>query len=263
MIDRQVKAGHIIKQIDHQPITAGQDYFPMLTGKVGKRVLLTIADDKGKEYEITIKPISYGTQYELLYDRWIEQRAKTVEQATNGQVGYIHIKSMDSHSFRKTYSELLGKYRNCKSIIIDERHNGGGWLHNDLAILLSGRHYMTFESRGQQLGIEPFTQWTKPSCLMITENCYSNANGFPYTYKTLGIGKLIGAPMAGTMTAVWWEPIADGRLTLGIPEIYCLDNNGRPLENHTLYPNIESHNTPEDLTEGYDRQLMRAIEEMK
>lgn len=263
VIDRRVKAGHVIRQIDHQPVLAGKDYFPLLSGKVGKRVLLTISDSCGKDYEITVKPISNGEQTRLLYSRWADQRAKTVEKETGGRVGYIHIKSMNSESFRKTYAELLGKYRNCKAVIIDERHNGGGWLHNDLAILLSGRKYMSFESRGQKLGIEPFTQWTKPSCLLINENCYSNANGFPFTYKTLGIGKLIGAPMAGTMTAVWWETLADGKLVLGNPEIYCRDNNGTPLENHTLYPDIETHNSPEDIANGHDRQLMRAIEEMK
>ena len=263
VVDHKVKAGHIIKQINHQPIEAGKDYFPLLTGKLGERTLLTIDDENGKSYEIYVKPISNGTQTSLLYNRWVDQRAQIVEHETNGQVGYIHVKAMDSQSFRNTYSQLLGKYRSCKAIIIDERHNGGGWLHNDLAILLSGRKYMEFESRGQKLGIDPFTQWTKPSCVMVTENCYSNANGFPYTYKALGIGKLIGAPMAGTMTAVWWENLANGRVTLGIPEIYCRDNNGRTLENNTLYPNIESHNSPEDLISGYDRQLMRAIEEMK
>ncbi len=263
VIDRQVKAGHIVRQIDHQPIEAGKDYFPLLTGKVGKRVLLTLSDSQGNDYEITVKPISCAAQNELLYSRWVDRRTKTVEQETNGEVGYIHIKSMDSESFRKTYADLLGKYRNCKAVIIDERHNGGGWLHNDLAILLSGRQYMSFESRGQRLGIDPFTQWTKPSCLLINEDCYSNANGFPFTYKALGIGKLIGSPMAGTMTAVWWEPLADGRLTLGNPEVYCRGNNGETLENHTLYPDIETHNTPQDIVSGYDRQLMRAIQEMK
>ena len=262
VIDRQIKAGHIIKQIDHKPILANQDYFPLLTGKAGKRVLLTITDEKGKDYEIHVKPISNGQQQELLYTRWTDQRAEIVSQKSNGQVGYIHVRGMNSPSFRHTYSQLLGKYRNCKAVVIDERHNGGGWLHNDLAILLSGRQYMTFTSRGQKLGIDPFTQWTKPSCLRVNEDCYSNANGFPYTYKTLGIGKLIGTPMAGTMTAVWWENIAGGRLTLGIPEVYCLDTKGTPLENQNLYPDIETHNSPEDLVNGHDRQLLKAIEEM-
>jgi C-terminal processing protease CtpA/Prc len=28
---------------------------------------------------------------------------------------------------------------------------------------------------------------------------------FPYAYQELKIGKLIGMPVAGTGTAVWWE----------------------------------------------------------
>lgn len=261
--DQKIKAGHVITQIDHQPIKANEDYFPLLAGKAGKQLLLTIADEAGKTYETYVKPITTGQQTELLYNRWIEQRAAIVEKETGGKIGYVHIKGMNSESFRKTYADVLGRYRNCNSMIIDERHNGGGWLHNDLAILFSGKEYQKFESRGQKLGIDPFVQWTKPSCLLVTEDCYSNANGFPYTYKTLGIGKVIGAPMAGTMTAVWWENIAGGRLTLGIPQIYCVATNGKPLENQNFFPDIEVHNSPEDLVDGYDRQLLRAIEEMK
>lgn len=262
VIDKKVKAGHVIMQVNHEPIKAGEDYYPLLSGKVGKQVLLTINDENGKSYEIYVKPISYGTQNALLYDRWVDQRAAIVAKESKGQIGYVHVKAMNSESFRKTYADVLGKYRNCKAIIVDERHNGGGWLHNDLAILLGGREYQTFESRGQRLGHDPINQWTKPSCMLVTEDCYSNANGFPYTYKTLGIGKIIGAPMAGTMTAVWWETFAGGRLTLGIPQIYCKDTNGTPLENQNFFPDIEEHNSPEDLVNGYDRQLMRAIQEM-
>lgn len=263
VIDKKVQPGHIIMQINHEPVKAGEDYYPLLAGKSGKQVLLTINDDKGQPYEIFVKPISLGTQNALLYDRWVERRAAIVAKETNGQVGYVHVKAMNSESFRKTYADALGKYGACKAMIIDERHNGGGWLHNDLAILFSGKQYQTFVSRGQKLGFDPMNQWTKPSCLLVTEDCYSNANGFPYTYKTLEIGKVIGAPMAGTMTAVWWETFAGGRLTLGIPQIYCVAVNGQPLENQNFYPDIEVHNAPEDLVSGYDRQLMRAIQEMK
>ena len=42
------------------------------------------------------------------------------------------------------------------------------------------------------------------SCMLVCEDNYSNAHGTPYVYKTLGIGKLVGTPVAGTMTAVWW-----------------------------------------------------------
>lgn len=93
------------------------------------------------------------------------------------------------------YSELLGRYRNKEAVIVDTRHNGGGWLHDDVVTLLSGKEYQRFVPRGQYIGSDPFNKWLKPSCMLACEDNYSNAHGTPYVYKTLGIGKLIGTPL--------------------------------------------------------------------
>ena len=81
-------------------------------------------------------------------------------------------------------------------------------------------------------------------------------------YKALGLGKLVGTPMAGTMTAVWWESLDDGSLILGLPEVNCLDMEGKPIENLQLDPDIPVDNTPEQMLSGDDRQLKRAIDLM-
>ena len=73
-----------------------------------------------------MKAISYGAQRELLYKRWVERNRKKVEELSGGRLGYVHIKGMDSQSFRKMYSELLGRYRNKEAVVVDVRHNGGG-----------------------------------------------------------------------------------------------------------------------------------------
>ena len=78
----------------------------------------------------------------------------------------------------------------------------------------------------------------------------------------LGIGKLIGTPVAGTMTAVWWENLLDPSIVFGIPQVGCRDMRGKYGENTQLDPDIEVYNTPEDYLNGYDRQLVRAVEEM-
>ena len=81
-------------------------------------------------------------------------------------------------------------------------------------------------------------------------------------YKTLGLGKLIGAPVPGTMTAVWWERQLDPSLVFGIPQVGVKDENGQYLENHQLQPDIEVYNSPESQLRGEDTQLERAVEEM-
>lgn len=259
----EVTAGCIIEKIDGEAIKAGKDYNALLDGKSGKNVRLTIKNTKGKTFDLTIKAISQGYQQELLYKRWVDRNRAIVDSVSKGRIAYVHVKAMDSESFRTVYSELLSdKNRNKDAVIVDERHNGGGWLHDDLCTLLSGKQYQEFVPHGKVVGKDPFNKWTKPSCVLICEDDYSNGHGFPWVYKELGIGKLIGAPVAGTMTAVWWETLMDRSLVFGIPQVGCRDMRGTFGENTTLYPDIEVYNSPEDYINGHDTQLIRAVEEM-
>ena len=261
--DNRIKAGMTIMSIDRQPIKKGEDYYPLLAGKADKWVLLTLTEGKGnKTFDVYVKPCSQGKQTGLLYKRWTRRAEETVRQRSNGKVGYVHIEGMNSPSFRKVFSDLLGKYRNCDAVVVDERHNGGGWLHEDLAVLFSGRKFQTFTSRGQYLGADPFNRWYKPSCVVMCENCYSNAHGFPYMYKELGLGKLVGTSMAGTMTAVWWENQVDPTLILGIPEVNCVGLDGKVCENQQLDPDIPAPLLPEDQLKGNDTQLNAAVDLM-
>lgn len=258
-----VVPGCIIERIDGQAIVKDQDYFPLLEGKAGRKVLLTMYNPAtGKRFDVTIKAISTGEQSNLLYKRWVERCRKTVDKLSNGRIGYVHVKGMDSQSFREVYSEVLGRCRNKEAIIVDTRHNGGGWLHDDLVTLLSGKEYQNFVPRGQYIGSDPFNKWLKPSCVLMCEDNYSNAHGFPWVYKELKIGKLVGTPVPGTMTAVWWENQIDPSLVFGIPQIGCRDMRGQLMENHQLSPDIEVYNVPEKSLKGEDQQLETAVQEM-
>lgn len=257
----KIGVGTIILKIDGKSIEAGQDYYPLLAGKAGKKVLLTFRSAKdNKEQEEWIKPISVGEQSNLLYKRWIEQRRLMVDKLSDGRIGYVHVRGMDSQSFREVYSELLGRCRNKEAVIVDTRHNGGGWLHDDLVTLLSGKEYQRFEPRGQYIGSDPYNKWTKPSAVLVCEDNYSNAHGFPWLYKELKIGKLIGTPIPGTMTAVWWETQIDPTIVFGVPQVAVKDMRGQYLENQELQPDIEIYNDPASTLQGKDLQLEKAVE---
>ena len=259
-----VTAGCIIEGIDGINIAAGEDYNWMLDGKAGKPIRVTVFNPTTKKrFDVTVKAISKGEQQELLYKRWVDRNRALVDSLSGGQLAYVHVKEMNSESFRTVYLELLNdKNRNRKAVIVDERHNGGGWLHDDLCTLLSGKQYQSFVPHGQYVGADPFNKWTKPSCVLMCEDDYSNGHGFPFVYKELGIGKLIGTPVPGTMTAVWWETLIDRSLVFGIPQVGCRDMRGNFCENTPLLPDVEVYNTPEDYLTGHDRQLERAVQEM-
>ena len=259
-----VTEGCIIEKIDGEKIQTGMDYYPLLEGKAGKTVLLSVYNPETKKrFDVTVKAISAGEQSDLLYRRWVRRNEQLVEKLSGGRVAYVHVQGMNSPSFRTVYSELLSeKNRTKEAVIVDTRHNGGGWLHDDLVTLLNGKEYQRFVPRGQYIGSDPFNKWLKPSCVLVCEDNYSNAHGFPWVYKELGIGKLIGTPVPGTMTAVWWERQIDPSIVFGIPQVGCMDMRGEYLENKELQPDIEVYNSPEEMLRGEDRQLEAAVKEM-
>lgn len=259
-IKTKVTEGCIIEQIDGREVKKGEDYFPLLEGKVGRKIRLAVYNPDTKErFEETIRGIGAGQWNEVLYHRWVERNRAEVERLSGGRLGYIHIEAMNSESFRETYSELLGRYRHKEAVVVDVRHNGGGWLHEDLMVLLGGKEYQRFVAQGQYIGSDPFNQWTKPSCMLVCEDNYSNAHGTPQLYQALKLGKLVGAPVPGTMTAVWWENQIDPSLVFGIPQVGCVDMEGNYAENHELEPDVLIYNSPADVLQGRDAQLEAAV----
>jgi C-terminal processing protease CtpA/Prc len=127
----------------------------------------------------------------------------------------------------------------------------------------SGHVYGAFEPRGKEpgaLGTEPLQRWSRPVAVVQGEGNYSDANIFPYAFQRLGLGKLVGAPVAGTGTAVWWERQIDPTLVFGIPQVGIRTPEGVYPENLDLVPDELVLNTPEDVAAGLDRQLERAVD---
>ena len=261
--DSKVKAGCVIEKIDGEKIIAGQDYYLLLNKQAGKRVLISLYNPATNErWDEVVKPITMGAARALLYTRWVKQRQADVERLSNGRLGYVHIQSMGDPSFRSVYSDILGKYNNKEAIVIDTRYNGGGRLHEDIEMLFSGKKYFTQVIRGQESCDMPSRRWNKPSIMIIGEANYSNAHGTPWVYKHTGIGKLVGMPVPGTMTSVYWETLQDPSLYFGIPVVgYRLDD-GSYLENQQLEPDVKVANSPEKIIIGEDEQLAKAVEEM-
>lgn len=259
----KVAAGTIIEKIDGIEITTNENYNRLLNRKIDKKTLLSLYDpNKNERWEETVEPISGGAENELRYQRWVKRCRHLVDSLSGGTIGYVHVRGMNHQSYRTVYEDALGKNGGKEALVVDTRFNGGGWLHDDLATFLDGKKYMSFRPRGQDLGTEPQFKWTKPSIVVMSESNYSDAHMFPYTYKALGIGKLVGMPVPGTGTAVWWETLQNG-MVFGIPQVGMVGNDGQYLENQELQPDVKVPNDPESVSKGMDRQLEEAVKELK
>ena len=254
----ELEAGDIITHIDGQEISAESDPSLLLMGRSGKKTLVSV---KGKD-DMVVIPISTSAQNDLLYERWVKQRAADVEKWSGGRLGYVHIKSMNDASFRTIYNDIMGKYYQCDGIVIDQRFNGGGRLHEDIEIMFGGEQYLTQVIRGRESCDMPSRRWNKPTIMVQCECDYSNAHGTPWVYKHTGLGKLVGAPVPGTMTSVNWVDLIDDSMYFGIPVIGYRQADGSYLENTQLEPDILIYNTPEQIVSGEDAQLKAAVEEL-
>ncbi len=252
----KVKAGHYLTKINGEEILENTDFSELLNGKVNEEITLVFKDG-GTEYTEKVKPIS--SENELLYDRWIKAQRERVEKLSKGRLGYAHIRSMNDASYRTAYSEILGRYNEMDGIVIDTRFNGGGRLHEDVEVLLSGTKYLEQVPRGQKINNQPTKRWTKPSIMVQGEANYSNAHGTPWVYKQMGIGKLVGMPVPGTMTSVWWENLPEYGLYYGIPVGGYIDRDGDFLENMQLEPDVRVANETNALLNNRDQQIEEAV----
>jgi tricorn protease len=261
--DPPLEAGMIIEKTDDRTITAGMDISPLLNFKAGKPTALSVFDPaKNRRFVVTMKPIAQGELEALLYDRWVKQRRELVDKLSNGTLGYVHVRGMDDGAYRDTVSEALGRQVDKKGLIVDTRWNPGGNLHDTLATVLSGKRYLKTIPRGQVLGWEPDRKWNQKSVVLANEGNYSDGMLFPWLYKRFQIGKLIGMPVNGTGTFVWWEILQDPTLVFGIPEGGFQDEQGHFMEKTQVDPDIQVMNDPRSTAEGRDLQLERAVAEL-
>ena len=257
----KVKVGDVVTAINGQPLTKDTDLAQLLNLCRGKKTLVSLKGSAGTWDEVVL-PISQSAQSALLYKRWIKSRAAEVERLSNGRLGYVHIEGMDDASFRDVYSDILGKYNLKEGIVIDTRHNGGGRLHEDIEILFSGQKYFTQVIRGREVCDMPSRRYNHPSIMLQAEGNYSNAHGTPWVYSHQKIGKLVGAPVPGTMSSVNWETMQDPTLIFGVPVIGYQLPDGTYLENTQLEPDVPVLNKPETVVKGVDLQLEAAVREL-
>ena len=196
---------------------------------------------------------------DLLYNRWVRNRAADVDRLSNGRLGYVHIRSMADPAFRDLYSKVLGEYVGKDGIVIDTRWNGGGRMHEDIEVMFSGEKYFHQEVHGRRSGDMPSRRWNKPSIMIIGEGNYSNAHGTPWVYKHKTLGKLVGMPVPGTMSSVNWINLQDPSLVFGVPVTGYKLADGSYLENQQLEPDIKVANDAVTVVTGTDQQLEAAV----
>jgi len=259
-----VKEGDYIIAVNAVSTKNMSDVYESLIGQANKLVALkvnTTATESGAK-TIVIKPIA--DEAKLYYYNWVQRNIDIVNNATNGEVGYIHVPDMGRdglNEFVKHFYPQLNK----KALIIDDRGNGGGNVSPMLIERLRREITRANVLRNQELHDQtPTKMMTGPMVLLINNYSASDGDLFPYSFRKHKLGKIIGVRSWGGVVGIRGSlPFIDGG-SMTRPEFasYSADGKRWIIEGHGVDPDIVVDNDPAREYAGIDDQLNRAIEEI-
>ncbi|SEC54469.1 tricorn protease [Rhizobiales bacterium GAS191] len=258
----ELKPGDIIREIDGEAVPDEGGVRRLMRGKARQLLAITAEHPDGRRFTERHVAVTLEKEQELAAERWAKRKRDYVVAKSCGHLGYVYVANMDATSYRSTFSEIFGRFQRADGLVVDIRYNGGGNLHNQLLTLLSGKAYMNYAPlRGGPAQDEPRDRWTKPSAVIMNAASYSDASVFPQAYRDLKLGPLVGDPVAGTGTFVWWAEsnIIPG-LTYGLPELPIRKINGSLIENSDIAPDIAVASDPTAWEKGLDPQLDAAMQ---
>ena len=149
-----------------------------------------------------------------------------------------------------------------EGLIIDVRGNGGGNVSPMIIERLRRELAMVNIFRNNQPTTNPGNMHLGPKVTLLDEFSASDGDLFPYRFKKHNLGKLIGKRSWGGVIGIAGStPFVDGG-SLNTPEFGPYDTEGKNwiIEGIGVEPDIYVDNDPAQEYEGYDAQLLKAVE---
>jgi tricorn protease len=257
-----VSEGDFIIAVNGQQTSEMDDIYESLVGQAGKQVELTVNSQPSDEGSRKVIVLPIRDEADLYYYNWVQDNIRKVSEATNGEVGYIHIPDMGPdglNEFSKYFYPQLSK----KALIIDDRGNGGGNVSPMILERLQREVQRANMSRNSKRpGHTPGQMMLGPKVLLINQYSASDGDLFPYGWRKYGLGKIIGVTTWGGVVGIRGPlPFVDGA-DLRKPEFasYSADESEWIIEGLGVEPDIWIDNDPAREHQGIDDQLNKVIE---
>ncbi len=259
-----VKEGDFIVAINGKSLKDVNDINTLLVNTAGAQVELTVNATASATGGRKVIVVPTDNEAQLYYYTWVQNNIRKVSEASNGEIGYIHIPDMSAeglNEFVKYFYPQLTK----RALIIDDRGNGGGNVSPMIIERLNREMTMINMARNTEGSPGRLEMQWGPKCILIDGYSASDGDLFPYQFKKLKIGKAIGKRTWGGVVGIRGSlPFLDGGQLMR-PEFAPYDTEGKNwiIEGHGVDPDIEIDNDPAKEYAGEDQQLNRAIEQMK
>jgi tricorn protease len=223
---------------------------------------LTFSRNK-KEFSMNIHSTSYRNVKSLIYDEWQDDNQKYVDEKSNNEIAYVHMKNMSGGELIKFYHDLMSNEANKKGLILDLRYNTGGNVHDAVLNFLQQKQYLNWKYREGKLASQSnFSYGNKPIVLLINEQSLSDAEMTAAGFKELGLGTIVGTETYRWIIFTTSKSLVDGS-NYRLPSWGCYTLDGKDLELTGVSPDVYVGKDFKDRLQNNTPQLDKAIEILK
>jgi tricorn protease len=255
-----VKPGDVLTKVNDETVDQNMDrnyYFSKPS--LDREVKLTF-NRGGQPVDVKIHP--QPTLANVLYDEWIDNNQKTVDEKSNNRIAYHCMKNMGTGELEKFLIDMTQDFYKKDAMILDLRYNTGGNVHDEVLKFLSQRAYLQWKYREGKLTPQAnFAPADKPIILLANEQSLSDAELTTQGFKALKLGKIVGTGTYRWIIFTSGAGLVDGSF-VRLPGWGCYTLDGKDIEKTGVDPDIFVGMNFEDRINHRDPQLDRAISEI-
>ena len=255
-----IKPGDVLVKVNDEEVNKTRDRNYYFTVPSRDRELRLTFDRNGQMVNIKIHP--QATLFANLYDEWVDNNQKRVDEKGKGRIAYGYMKNMGQFELEQFVIDMTQELNKKDALIFDLRYNTGGNVHDEVLKFLSQRSYLKWKYREGQLTPQSnFSPADKPIFLLINEQSLSDAEMTSQGFKELKLGKIIGNETYRWIIFTSGIGLVDGS-SVRMPAWGCYTLDGKDMEMSGVQPDILVINSFDDKLHGRDPQLDKAIEEI-
>lgn len=261
----RVRAGEWIAAVDGRPVDPRRGPGPLLAGKAGRPVELTLRTAKGDgggqavaERRVAVVPL--GSELALRYHDRIAARRAQVRERSAGRLGYLHVPDMACLGWAEFHRGFTAEMAR-EGLVLDLRENGGG--HTSALVVEKLVRRVIGWVLGRQGGVTPYPHDAPrgPVVTLIDEMAGSDGDIGSHAIRTYGVGPLVGVRTWGGVVGYDRDRTLVDRTLVTQPKLACwFEGPGFSIENYGVDPDVEVAIAPQDWAAGRDPQLETAIQ---
>jgi tricorn protease len=254
-----ITEGDYILAINGHPLDGTVSIFSLLENTVDKQVSLTVSREGRAGASRTFTVIPTGSEVGLRQWDWVARNQEYVERKSGGKIAYVYLPDTADNGYA-FFNRMFFAQVDHDALIVDDRRNGGGQAANYILEVLNRKYLSGWKDRDGQVFNTPAGAIYGPKAMLIDQDAGSGGDYLPYTFRYLGLGKLIGTRTWGGLIGIAVNPplIDGGFLTVPYFRMYTPTGEWR-VENEGVAPDQEVDLDPAQVNQGIDNQLDAAI----